>query len=78
METKATLVWAESAVELNTKAAIDLALALVVFPDYSKLNDALGNRRYSEGFLVFGMLLEEGRVVECGGEFWKGSSACLL
>jgi hypothetical protein len=43
METKATLIRAKSRVELNTIAAVDADLTLVVLPGYTELDNSLGN-----------------------------------
>jgi hypothetical protein len=47
-----------------------LALALVGFPDDAELDDALGDRDDLEGLFVFGVLLEERRLLEGGDELW--------
>ena len=68
MEAETALVGAESRVELHAVSFVDLALALVVFPDNAELNDSLGDRDNLEGLLVLGVLLEEGRGFEGGDE----------
>lgn len=64
MESQTALVWAKSRVELDTVAAVDLWLPLVVFPDDSELDDALGDGDDLQGGLVLGVLFEEGAVFE--------------
>jgi hypothetical protein len=64
MESEATLVRAESRVELDTVAAVNLWLSLVVFPDNAELDDALGDGDDLQGGPVFGVLFEEGAVFE--------------
>lgn len=71
VKSKAAFVWAQSGVELNTIATIDLDLVLVVFPDHTKLDDSLRNGSNLKGSLVFGVLLEEGGVLEGGDELWR-------
>jgi hypothetical protein len=68
METKASLVWSEGGVELDTVSTVDLGLELVVLPNYSELNDTLWDGNDLEGGLVFGMLFEESRVFEGGSQ----------
>jgi hypothetical protein len=43
VKSETALVWAESRVELDTISAVDLGLQLVIFPDDTELNDALGD-----------------------------------
>jgi hypothetical protein len=64
MEPEATLVWAKSRVELNAETIVDLEGTRVIFPDNPELDDPFGNRDHFERNLVFGVLLEEGRVFE--------------
>ncbi len=68
MESQTTLEGTESRVELDTVTAVDADLALVIFPDDAELDDTLGDGDDLEGGLVFGVLLEEGAVVESAGE----------
>jgi hypothetical protein len=68
MQTETTLVWTEGRVELNTISTVHLDLVLVIFPDNTELDDAFWNGSDLECFLVFGVLLEEGRVLEGGGQ----------
>lgn len=44
---------------LNPIAAVDLRLALIVLPDNAELDNALGYLHDLEGFLIFGVQLEE-------------------
>jgi hypothetical protein len=71
VESKTTLVGAESRVELHTVAIVDLAFALVVLPDDTELDDALGDGGDLEGLLVLGVLVEERRRLEGGDELWR-------
>jgi hypothetical protein len=64
VQAETTLVWAEGRVELNSVAAVDLDLVLVVLPDNAELDDALGDGDDLEGSLVFGVLFEESAVFE--------------
>jgi hypothetical protein len=64
VQTETALVWAEGRVKLHPVAAIDLDLVLVVLPDDTELDDALGDGDDLEGSLVLGVLLEEGAVLE--------------
>lgn len=71
MEAQAALVRAQGRVELDAVAAVDLELALVVLPDDAELDDALGDGGDGESGAVFGVLLEEGAVLEGRGELWR-------
>jgi hypothetical protein len=64
MESQAALVRTEGRVELNTIAAVDLWLVLVVFPDNTELDDSFRNCDDLESGLVFWVLFEEGGVFE--------------
>lgn len=64
MQTETAFVWAESRVELNSVAAVDLDLVLVVFPDDAELDDTLGDGDNLQGGLVFGVRLKECAVFE--------------
>jgi hypothetical protein len=66
VETETALVGTESRVELHTVALVDLALALVVLPDDTELDDALGDGGNLKRLLVLGVLLEKGGVLEGG------------
>lgn len=64
METQTSFVGTEGGVELDSVSTVDLQLSLIVFPDDAELDDALGDGDDFEGSLVFGVLLEEGGVLE--------------
>ena len=64
VQTETALVWAEGRVELDSVAAVDLDLVLVVLPDDTELDDPLWNGDDLEGGLVFGVLFKEGAVFE--------------
>ena len=64
MEAKTTLVWTQGGIELDTVSSVDLNLSLVILPDNTELNDSFGDSSDLEGGLVFGVLLEEGGVLE--------------
>ena len=68
VQTEATLVGAESGVELDAVAAVDLELASIVLPDDAELEDTLGDRGDLESGAVLGELLEEGAVLEGAGK----------
>ncbi len=69
MESQPSLVGSQRRVELYTISAVDLDLALVIFPGDSELDDTLGDRSDFESSLVFGVLLEEGGVFERRSKF---------
>jgi hypothetical protein len=71
VQAETALVWTEGGVELDSVAAVDLDLVLVVFPDNSELDDALGNGDDLEGGLVFGVLFEEGAVFKGGDQLCR-------
>lgn len=64
MKSKTSLVWTESRVELDSVTTVDLQLSLVVFPDYTELDDSLGNGDDLECSLVFWVGFEKGAVLE--------------
>lgn len=68
VESETALVRAQRAVELHAEATVHLHLALVVLPCHAELDDPLGDRGDLEGLLIFGVLLEEGAVLEGRGE----------
>jgi hypothetical protein len=70
VETETALVRAKGRVELHTVSPLDLALALVVLPDYAELDDALGDGGNLESLLVLGVLLEERGGLEGRDELW--------
>lgn len=78
MKAKTALVGTEGRIELHTIATVDLHLILVVFPNYAKLDDTLGDGSNLQGSLVFGILLEEGGILEGGDEFWTGIGSQLI
>lgn len=49
---------------MDTIAAVDLWLSLIILPDDAELDDALRDGHNLEGGLVFGVLFEEGAVFE--------------
>ena len=59
MESKSSLVRAESRVELHPISPIDLDLPLVVFPSDTELYDTFWDGGNLKGFLVLGVLLEQ-------------------
>ena len=68
VESETTLVWSKSTVELDSETAVDLHLALVVFPCYSELDHTLWNGGDLECLLVLWVLLIELAGLEGGGE----------
>jgi hypothetical protein len=76
VEAETALVGTESRVELDAVALVDVAVALVVFPDYTKLDDTLGDGDNLESLLVLGVLLEDGGALEGGGELCEGLVNC--
>jgi hypothetical protein len=68
VETETTLVWTKSGVELHTVSTVDLDLVLVILPDDTELDDALGDGDDLEGGLVLWLLFEEGGVLEGGDQ----------
>lgn len=45
-------------------------LTLVILPDNTELNDALGDGDHLEGLAVLGLLLEKSGVLESRGKLW--------
>jgi hypothetical protein len=76
VQPETALVGTESRVELDAVALVDVAVALVVFPDNAELDDALGNGDDLESLLVLGVLLEDGGALKGGGELWKELARC--
>jgi hypothetical protein len=76
VETETALVGTESRVELDAISLVDVALALVVFPDNTELDDALGDGDNLKSLLVLGVLLEDGGALEGGGELWEELAGC--
>lgn len=68
MESKTALVRSEGRVVLNTITAVDLEVALVVFPDNAELDDTLGDGDDLEGGAELGVLREELGVFESAHE----------
>jgi len=68
MQPETALVGTKGRVELHAVSAVDLEGAAVVLPDDTELDHTLGDGDDLEGNLVFGMLLEERRVLECANE----------
>jgi hypothetical protein len=68
VKAETALVGTESRVELHAVSLLDLALALVVLPDNTELDDALGDGDDLEGLFVFGVLGEEGGGLKSGDE----------
>lgn len=68
MKTETTLVRTEGRVVLDTVTTVDLDLVLVVLPDDTELDDALGDGGDLESTLVLGVLLEESRVLQGRGK----------
>lgn len=64
MESKTTLVRTEGRVILDTVTAVDLEVALVVFPDNAELDNTLGDGDDLEGGAELGVLREELGVFE--------------
>lgn len=72
MKTQAALVGAEGRVELDPVAAVDLDVALVILPLHAELDDALWDGGDLEGGAVLRVLLEQGAVLQGGGELVVG------
>lgn len=72
VESQTALVGTESRVVLYTETTVHLALALVVLPHHSELDDALGNGGNLEGLFVLGVLLKQRAVLERGGQLLVG------
>ena len=75
MEAQAALVGTQGRVELDSVAAVDAQLALVVLPDDAELDDALGDGDDLEGGAVLGVLAEERAVLERGDQLCGPRSA---
>jgi hypothetical protein len=73
VQAQAALVRAERRVELHAVAAVDLEVAGIVLPHDAELDDALGDRHNLERRAEFGVLLEEGAVLERGDELCRKS-----
>ncbi len=73
MEPKTTLVRSQCRIELYTVSSIDLNLILIVFPDDTELDDTLRDGGDLERGAVFGVLLEQGGVLEGRGKLCRPS-----
>ena len=69
VKSKTAFVRTKSGIELHPVSTVDLDLALVIFPDTSELDDALGDGGDLESFLVFWVLFEEGGVLKRAHQF---------
>lgn len=72
MQTQAALVGAQGRVELHSVATVDLDIALVVLPEHAELDDTLGDGGDLQGLAVLRVLLEQGAVLQSGGELVVG------
>ncbi len=73
MEPKTTLVRSQGRIKLYTVSSIDLNLILIVFPDDTELDDTLRDGGDLEGGAVFGVLLEQGGILEGRGKLCRPS-----
>ena len=64
VESKTSLVWTQGGIELHPISSVHLDLTLVILPYDTELNDSFGDGSDLEGGLVFGVLLEEGGILE--------------
>jgi hypothetical protein len=71
VKTETTLVRTEGGVVLDTVTTVDLDLVLVVLPDDTELDDALGDGGDLKSTLVLGVLLEESRVLKGRGKLCR-------
>ncbi len=75
MEAKTTLVRSQGRIKLYTVSSIDLNLILIVFPDDTELDDTLRDGGDLERGAVFGVLLEQGGILEGRGKlYWPSVS----
>lgn len=72
VKSEPAFVGAEGAVKLNAITTVHLALALVVFPDNSELDDPFRDGRDFKGVTVLGVFLEKGAIFEGGCQFLMG------
>ena len=77
MESEATLIRAKCRIELYTVSSVDLHLSLVVLPSDSELYHALRNGGHLKRSLVFRVLLEQGTVLKCRGEFYDSTQSAV-
>jgi hypothetical protein len=75
MKSQATLVWAESGIELDPVASVDLKLTLIILPDDSELNNPLWDRENGERSPIFRVLLKQAAVLESAGELYQSGLA---
>ena len=64
MEAKPSFVGTQCGIELHAISPIDLDLALVIFPDDAELDHSLGHGCHFQRCFVFGVLGEEGGILE--------------
>src|SRR5262245_17401003 len=70
MEPETALVGTEGRVELHAVSFVDLALALVILPNNTELDDTLGDRGNLKSLLVLGVLLEKAGGLKSGDELY--------
>jgi hypothetical protein len=73
MQSQTAFVGAESRVELDSVAAIDLEVAVVIFPDDTELDYSLRDRDDFEGYTVLGVLCEQRAIFKGADELWSNS-----
>lgn len=78
MEPETALVRAQGRVELHTVTSVDLEVAVVIFPDDSELDDALGDGGHAQGGPVLRVLLEEGAVLEGADQLCDALAPAIL
>jgi hypothetical protein len=78
VETKTSLVGAESGVELDTVSTVDLHVAVVVLPDNTELDHTLGDGNDGKGGLQLGRDLKELGGLEGGDQLWMDVSQLRL
>ena len=59
VEPQAAFVRSQCRIELNAEATVDLAVAMIVFPGDTELDDSFGDGSNSEGLSVLWVLLEQ-------------------
>lgn len=77
VESQTTLVGTKGRVELHAVTLVDLQLALVIFPDDSKLNDTLRDSRNLESSAVLRVLCEEGAVLKSACQLYYSSATVV-
>jgi hypothetical protein len=75
VESQTTLVRAKGRVELDSEGAVHLQLAVVVLPHDTELDNTFWDGGDSQGGAVFGVIAEEGAVLESAHEFCECVSA---